>query len=101
MFEVAEEGESLKLTFDVERLDITDSTELLKSTTSLIEDKEKDIDIEMSNIQFIDSAILGVFIRLNKVCQEMGLTLRFTKPSHYVYNLFKASDMLAFFTVVK
>ncbi len=99
MFEVADLPTKKEIQIVVNRLDILDSNELLTGVQKVIEDSTKDVDLNLADLDFIDSAILGVFVRLNEKAKENGIALTFTKLSPFIKNLFKNSKTDVLFNI--
>lgn len=99
MFEAVDLPTKKEVQITVNRLDILDSNELLNGVQKLIEESTKDIELNLKELDFIDSAVLGVFVRLNEKAKESGIGLTFTKLSPFIRNLFKNSKTDVLFNI--
>lgn len=60
---------------------------------------DKDIDIDLSNVDYIDSSGVGVLISLLKLQKKKGKTLNISKVSPKVQNVLKLSSLSDVFNI--
>lgn len=59
----------------------------------MVNSEKVEIYLDVSELDFIDSAILGVFVRINDIANKTGKKLVFRDLSEYVQNMFRNSGM--------
>ena len=99
MFEVDNNGARKNVRITVDRLDILDSTNLLQSMQKEIDSAEKSVVLDMSELEFMDSAVLGVFVRLNEIAKRSEKEIIFSHLTSFVKNLFRHSRMDSIFKI--
>ncbi len=90
--EINESNDAVNIivTGDIEMMSIKDfKTKLL----NVGENVDKDIDIDLSNVDYIDSSGVGVLISLLKRQKTKGKTLNISKVSPKVLNVLKLSSL--------
>ncbi|MCP4137244.1 MAG: STAS domain-containing protein [bacterium] len=60
---------------------------------------DKDIEIDLSNVDYIDSSGVGVLISLLKLQKKKGKTLKINKVSSKVLNVLKLSSLSDVFNI--
>ena len=81
---------------DIEMLSIRDfKTKLL----NLGQNENKDIDLDLSKVNYIDSSGVGVLISLLKLQKNKGKSLRISKVSSKVSNVLKLSSLSDIFNI--
>lgn len=93
MLEVEKTVDKWIIQVKMNRLDIMNSNELLNEIQNIIKEADQEIYFDLSNLDFMDSAILGVFVRLHQVAKSNGKKFTFTKMTPFVKNLFIHSRM--------
>lgn len=88
-----------KAAFTVNRLDILKSSELLSEMSTTIDETDETLSLDTSELEFIDSAILGVFVRIHDVASKAGKKLVFTNLSPYIENMFLNTRMDKLFNI--
>lgn len=87
------EGESLVNVVvhgDIEMMTIKDLKEKL---LDLGQNTDKDIDLDLSSVEYIDSSGVGVLISLLKLQKKKGRMLKIKKVSPKVLNVLKLSSL--------
>jgi anti-anti-sigma factor len=75
---------------DIEMMTIKDFKEKL---LNLGQGTEKDIELDLANVEYIDSSGVGVLISLLKLQKKKGKVLRIRKASTKVLNVLKLSSL--------
>lgn len=75
---------------DIEMMTIKDFKEKLLDIGQKI---DKDIELDLSNVEYIDSSGVGVLISLLKIQKKKGKTIKIKKVSSKVLNVLKLSSL--------
>ena len=75
---------------DIEMMTIKDFKEKL---LNLGQGTEKDIELDLANVEYIDSSGVGVLISLLKLQKKKGKALKIRKASTKVLNVLKLSSL--------
>lgn len=86
----------IKVKGDIEMMSIKEFKEKL---LSIGEEKDVDIVLDLSGVDYIDSSGVGVLISLNKVQKKKGKKLELTKVSPKVLNVLKLSSLSEVFNL--
>jgi anti-sigma B factor antagonist len=87
---------SVVITGDIEMITIKEFKEKL---LQLGQSSEKDIDIDLSNVEYIDSSGVGVLISLLKMQKKKGKNLKIEKVSDKVLSVLKLSSLADVFNL--
>ena len=90
------ESVSVVITGDIEMITIKEFKEKL---LQLGQSTEKDIDIDLSNVEYIDSSGVGVLISLLKMQKKKNKNLRIEKVSDKVLSVLKLSSLADVFNL--
>jgi anti-anti-sigma factor len=83
------------------RVESQDAVKISKRLEALVKkDIEKTV-IDLSNIDFLDSHWMGVFVYVWKLYNESGKDLVFLISSSYILELFETSNLDKTFTIVR
>lgn len=88
VIEVLEEEQKYIIKVLDSRLDILKSAALLADMQKLFNDAPDSIYVDLFNLDFIDSSILGVFVRLHQNAKQLSKKLIFINISPVVKSLF-------------
>lgn len=66
----------------------------------LIDESEGDIELDFTNLSYIDSAGLGILVGIYKRLTEKGRTLRVMNANDYIRKLFRITKLDTLFKVV-
>jgi anti-anti-sigma factor len=88
----------LVITPEVNRLDISNAKEFKNLITSVIEEGEKNLVLDLSQVEFMDSTALGVIASLFKKLKEVNGELELCSLSPLVNELF---DITRLNTIIK
>jgi len=87
---------NVMITGDIEMMSIKDfKTKLLE----IGQNENKDIDLDLSKVNYIDSSGVGVLISLLKLQKNKGKSLKISKVSPKVLNVLKLSSLSDVFNV--
>ncbi|MFH0977350.1 MAG: STAS domain-containing protein [Spirochaetota bacterium] len=87
---------TIAITGDIEMMSIKDfKTQLL----NIGQDEDKDIDLDLSKVNYIDSSGVGVLISLLKLQKNKGKKLKIAKVSPKVLNVLKLSSLADIFNL--
>ena len=87
---------NVMITGDIEMMSIKDfKTKLL----DIGQNENKDIDLDLSKVNYIDSSGVGVLISLLKLQKNKGKSLKISKVSPKVLNVLKLSSLSDVFNV--
>lgn len=100
MFHVTYEGGNAIIKFNISRLDILESHDLAQKLLLELEKSQSQITLDTSNLEFIDSAILGVFIRVHDQAKKNDKKVVFVNTSSYCKKLFASSGVKEIFNIV-
>lgn len=81
------------VSFSSSRLDIMKSSQLLRDLSNLLDQENDKIKLDVSELDFIDSAVLGVFVRIQDLAKRKNKELSFVNLSSYVKNMFDNSRL--------
>lgn len=87
---------SVVIVGDIEMITIKEFKEKL---LQLGQSCEKDIDIDLANVEYIDSSGVGVLISLLKMQKKKGKNLRIEKVSDKVLSVLKLSSLADVFNL--
>jgi anti-sigma B factor antagonist len=90
------ESVSVVIIGDIEMITIKEFKEKL---LQLGQSTEKDIDIDLSNVEYIDSSGVGVLISLLKMQKKKNKNLRIEKVSDKVLSVLKLSSLADVFNL--
>lgn len=93
-----QEGD-IHASFELPRLDIMNSSELLQLLSDALEETGSKLYLDCSELEFIDSAVLGVLVRLHNLAEKSGKKLIFTNLSKYVQSMFSNTKMDKLFNI--
>jgi anti-sigma B factor antagonist len=90
--DINEENERVNVAVkgDIEMMTIKDFKEKLLDIGQKI---DKDIELDLSNVEYIDSSGVGVLISLLKMQKKKGKTIKIKKVSSKVLNVLKLSSL--------
>jgi anti-sigma B factor antagonist len=96
--DVKDEGNKIKIIIngDIEMMTIKSFKQKLFEIGQQI---DKDIEIDMSNVDYIDSSGVGVLISLLKLQKKKGKNLEIFKVSSKVLNILKLSSLADVFNI--
>jgi anti-sigma B factor antagonist len=96
--EVKENAQSVMVVIsgDIEMVTIKDFKEKL---LQLGQSTEKDVEIDLSNVEYIDSSGVGVLISLLKMQKKKGKDLKIEKVSDKVLSVLKLSSLADVFNL--
>ena len=96
--EVKENAQSVMVVIsgDIEMVTIKDFKEKL---LQLGQSTEKDVEIDLSNVEYIDSSGVGVLISLLKMQKKKGKDLKIEKVSFKVLSVLKLSSLADVFNL--
>ncbi|TAL37091.1 MAG: anti-sigma factor antagonist [Spirochaetes bacterium] len=75
---------------DIEMMTIKEFKEKLLNIGQTV---DKDIELDLSNVEYIDSSGIGVLVSLLKLQKKKGKTLKIRKMSSKVMNVLKLSSL--------
>jgi anti-sigma B factor antagonist len=87
---------SVTISGDIEMVTIKDFKEKL---LQLGQSSDKDIEIDLSNVEYIDSSGVGVLISLLKMQKKKGKNLKIDKVSDKVLSVLKLSSLADVFNL--
>jgi anti-sigma B factor antagonist len=87
---------SVLITGDIEMITIKEFKEKL---LQLGQSTEKDIEIDLSNVEYIDSSGVGVLISLLKMQKKKGKNLKIEKVSDKVLSVLRLSSLADVFNL--
>ena len=70
MIETQESDKASIVYLTEERLDMEISAELMRKLTEKLKESTKDIILNMKNVQYMDSSIIGVLVRFQKMITD-------------------------------
>ncbi len=82
------------------RVESQDAVKISKRLESLVNKNIQKTVIDLSNIDFLDSHWMGVFVYVWKLYNENGKELIFLVQSNYILELFQTSNLDQTFTIV-
>ena len=96
--DVKDEGNKIKIVIvgDIEMMTIKSFKQKLFEIGQQV---DKDIEIDMSNVDYIDSSGVGVLISLLKLQKKKGKNLEINKVSSKVHNILKLSYLSDVFNI--
>ncbi|MBN1501485.1 MAG: STAS domain-containing protein [Spirochaetes bacterium] len=86
----------INVTGDIEMMSIKDFKEKL---LKLGQDSDKNIEIDLANVDYIDSSGVGVLISLLKLQKRKGKTVKISQVSDKVLNVLKLSSLADVFNL--
>jgi anti-sigma B factor antagonist len=87
---------NISVSGDIEMLSIK---EFKNSLLGVGENENKDIELDLSKVNYIDSSGVGVLISLMKVQKSKSKNLKITKVSKKVEDVFKLSSLSDIFNI--
>lgn len=60
---------------------------------------DKDLVIDLKDLDYLDSTGLGLFMKAYKILDEKGLGFKIINPKENIYKLFKITDLLGIFNM--
>ena len=96
--EIKEDGDLVNITVngDIEMMTIKSFKQKL---FEIGQNTDKDIEIDLSNVDYIDSSGVGVLISLLKLQKKKGKSLKINKVSSKVLNVLKLSSLSDVFNI--
>jgi len=96
--DIQEQGDSVNIIVngDIEMMTIKTFKQKL---FEIGQNADKDIEIDLSNVDYIDSSGVGVLISLLKLQKKKGKTLKINKVSSKVLNVLKLSSLSDVFNI--
>jgi len=96
--DIREDGENVHITVngDIEMMTIKTFKQKLFEVGQNV---DKDIELDLSNVDYIDSSGVGVLISLLKLQKKKGKSLKISKVSTKVLNVLKLSSLSDIFNV--
>ncbi|MCU0847999.1 MAG: STAS domain-containing protein [Spirochaetes bacterium] len=96
--DIREDGENVQITVngDIEMMTIKTFKQKLFEVGQNV---DKDIELDLSNVDYIDSSGVGVLISLLKLQKKKGKSLKISKVSTKVLNVLKLSSLSDIFNV--
>ncbi len=96
--DIQEQGDSVNIIVngDIEMMTIKTFKQKL---FEIGQNEDKDIEIDLSNVDYIDSSGVGVLISLLKLQKKKGKTLKINKVSSKVLNVLKLSSLSDVFNI--
>ena len=93
MFEIRKADTITYVTVLESRLDILIARSVLEKIQKIIDETPQEIHLDVSQLTFIDSAILGVFVRLHQNAKSAAKKLVFINVSQFIEELFRHTHM--------
>lgn len=101
MFKANITDENDKLVLDLSGdLDVYSEEEFKSLIEDEIETVNKDILIDIENLDYLDSTGLGMFMRIYKINEERGKKVKIINPKENILKLFKITDLTEIFEMV-
>ncbi|MCB1146044.1 MAG: STAS domain-containing protein [Leptospiraceae bacterium] len=91
MVDIEEQPDGILVKFNISRLDIMKSSELLRQLSTALERAPEKMSVDVSELDFIDSAVLGVFVRIHDLSIKQKKKVYFINLSKYVKNMFDST----------
>lgn len=82
------------------RIDVRTSQELKKEVLSVLDSGSRDVCLEFSNVEYMDTSGLGSVVGLFKEARKRDITLTIANPSNFIQGLFKLTQMDKIFPVI-
>ena len=80
-------------------LDIYAEEEFKSFIEREIENTDKDLLIDLKDLDYLDSTGLGLFMKIYKLAQERGNTVSIINPKENILKLFKITDLTDVFNM--
>ena len=80
-------------------LDVYSEDEFRGFVESELSDIDKDLVIDLKDLDYLDSTGLGLFMKAYKILDEKGLGFKIINPKENIYKLFKITDLLGIFNM--
>ena len=74
-------------------LDLAAAAQVMEGLTAVLDRGPSAIDVDLSNLSYIDSVGLSVFVTAHYQCLDAGVRLRFVNPSLLVSRLLQANGL--------
>ena len=101
MFKANITDENDKLVLDLSGdLDVYSEEEFKSLIEDEIETVNKDILIDIKNLDYLDSTGLGMFMKIYKINEERGKKVKIINPKENILKLFKITDLTEIFEMV-
>ena len=101
MFKANITDENDKLVLDLSGdLDVYSEEEFKSLKEDEIETVNKDILIDIKNLDYLDSTGLGMFMKIYKINEERGKKVKIINPKENILKLFKITDLTEIFEMV-
>ena len=101
MFKANITDENDKLVLDLSGdLDVYSEEEFKSLIEDEIETVNKDILIDIKNLDYLDSTGLGMFMKIYKIHEERGKKVKIINPKENILKLFKITDLTEIFEMV-
>ena len=93
---VIKEGDTIFLSGEV---DVGNCGIFKEELGKAVENTERDITLDLSDLDYIDSAGLGILVGVFKRLDEKGLSLRVVNSNDYIKKLFRITKLETLFAV--
>ena len=101
MFKANITDENDKLVLDLSGdLDVYSEEEFKSLIEDEIETVNKDILIDIKNLDYLDSTGLGMFMKIYKINEARGKKVKIINPKENILKLFKITDLTEIFEMV-
>ena len=91
-FEVCEKGNSIWVA-PIEELSMSSANFLSKNIYDSVDKKPLPIVLDLSKVNFINSAAIGVIVNILKVYKKKKLGIYFLKPNKFVYDVLEQTNL--------
>lgn len=96
---ITEENDKLVLDLSGD-LDVYSEEEFKSLIEDEIETVNKDILIDIKNLDYLDSTGLGMFMKIYKINEKRGKKVKIINPKENILKLFKITDLTEIFEMV-